>query len=253
MIRIHVSKKELQKAHDLCDEQLERIIDDKKATAIIYSLKAQLFIVENNLEKAKFFYSKAIDANPQYTEANNALAKIYLENKENDKALKQYQSYLKINPNNLFIHMMIGTLYDKEKKHELAADHYKEILKLNPDYAPAQNNLAYHYIARTNEVEKAFELARKAKESYPEDPVIADTLGLVYSKKELYGNAEREFKDALNKLPNNADVHFHLGLMYAEKGEKRLSIKSITKALELDKEFDGHNEAQQLLNALQGS
>ena len=105
-------------------------------------------------------------------------------------------------------------------------------------------------VARTNEIEKALELARRAKEKFPEDPAIADTLGLVYYHKGLYGNAEIEFTDALTKLSNNATIHFHLGRTYAKKGEKQLAKKSLKKAFELSNDFEGYEEAKQLLGEL---
>ncbi len=146
--------------------------------------------------------------------------------------------------------MMIGTIYDSEKKYEKAADHYRLALEIDPDYTPAANNLAYHLAAHTNDIEKALELARRAKEKFPEDPAIADTLGLVYYQKGLYGNAETQFSDALVKLSNNATIHFHLGRTYAKNGKKQLAKESLKRAVELSNNFEGYKEAKQLLAEL---
>ncbi|HGY10857.1 MAG TPA: tetratricopeptide repeat protein, partial [Desulfobacterales bacterium] len=218
--------------------------------AIVHNIQAQLFLEQKNLKKAKEFFTKAIEANPQFIGPHNALAKIYLAGKERDKALEQYQSILKINSKNPFAHMMIGTIYDSEKEYEKAAFHYRQALEIDPEYAPAANNLAYHLVVRTKEIEKTLELARKAKERFPEDPAIADTLGLVYYEKGLYGTAEIEFMDALKKLSDKPNVHFHLGRNYAKKGEKELSKKSLKHALELSNNFEGAKEAKQLLTEL---
>jgi len=146
--------------------------------------------------------------------------------------------------------MMIGTIYDSEKEYEKAVYHYRQALNIDPDYAPAANNLAYHLAVRTDDIEKALELARSAKEKFPEDPAIADTLGVVYYQKGLYGNAETEFTDALKKLPNNAIIHFHLGRNYEKKGELQLAKKSLNRALELSNNFEGYEEAKLLIKAL---
>ncbi|MBU1698171.1 MAG: tetratricopeptide repeat protein, partial [Proteobacteria bacterium] len=249
-INIHVLKKEFKSAHEFCTRQLNIIKDSNTARAVIHNIQAQLFSAQKNLEKAKQFFTKAIGADPQLTEPYNALAKLYLSNKENDKALEQYESLLKINPDNAFAHMMIGTIYDQEKKYEKAAAHYGMALKINPDYAPAANNLAYYLAVHTQDFDKALELARNAKEKFPEDPAIADTLGLVYFQKGLYENAATEFIDALKKLTDNAEIHFHLGRTYAKKGENQLAKKYLSRALELSNDFEGHEEAKQLINEL---
>ena len=146
--------------------------------------------------------------------------------------------------------MMIGTILEGEKDYEKAADYYRKALDINPDYAPAANNLAYHLATRANEVEKALSLIRKAKEKYPEDPAIADTLGVVYYLKGLYGNAETEFSDALKKMPDHPIILFHLGRTYVQKKEKDLARKYLKRAIELDPEFDGSEEANRLLAEL---
>ena len=142
---------------------------------------------------------------------------------------------------------MLGTIYDSEKQYSKAADHYTLALEVKPDYAPAANNLAYHLAVRTNEIDRALELARKAKENFPEDPAIADTLGLIYYKKALYKNAESEFTDSMKKLSGNAVVNFHLGRNYAKLGEKQLARKYLNNALKIDKNFEGYQEAEKLI------
>jgi tetratricopeptide (TPR) repeat protein len=66
----------------------------------------------------------------------------------------------------------------------------------------------------------------------------------------MYDKAIREFTESLEKLPDNATVHFHLGLTYHKKGEKKLAEKELRKALELDDSFDGSDEAKRVLETL---
>jgi len=250
IVRIHVIKKEFNKAHDACNNQLNIVEENSAAKAIIYNTQAQIFLQQKNIAQAKQFFLKAMEANPEFISPYNALAKIYLSNSEKDKAIEQYHSILKINPDNAFAHMMLGTIYDSEKQYDKAADHYQKALEIKPDYVPAANNLAYHLAVRTNEIDKALELARKAKESFPEDPAIADTLGLIYYQKGLYQNAESEFTDSLKKLSDNAIVNFHLGRTYAKLEKKQLAKKYLKQALKIDKEFEGYREAKDILSNL---
>jgi tetratricopeptide (TPR) repeat protein len=77
-----------------------------------------------------------------------------------------------------------------------------------------------------------------------------DTLGWVYYKKGLYDSAIREFGDSLEKMPDNATLHYHLGLAYIKKEKEDLAKAQLEKALQLNPKFEGAEEAQKLLSEL---
>ena len=146
--------------------------------------------------------------------------------------------------------MLLGTLYETQKRFELAEKHYNAALEINPDFCPAANNLAYLLADRGGDLNKALSLAQKAKEKFPEDPNVMDTLGLVYYKRGLYDSAIDEFTDSLKKNPDNAVVHYHLGMAFYKKGDKDRAKKELKKALGLDQKFDKAEEARRILSSL---
>jgi tetratricopeptide (TPR) repeat protein len=77
-----------------------------------------------------------------------------------------------------------------------------------------------------------------------------DTLGWVYYKKGLYDLAIGEFSDSLAKIPENAAVIYHLGMAYYKKGEKEKAKEQLEKALSLQPDFPGSDEARQVLDGL---
>jgi tetratricopeptide (TPR) repeat protein len=77
-----------------------------------------------------------------------------------------------------------------------------------------------------------------------------DTLGWVYYKKGLYDNAIAEFTDCLEKMPDNPTVIYHLGMAYYKKGELQNARAELTKALQLDENFTGADEAKRVLAEL---
>ena len=97
---------------------------------------------------------------------------------------------------------------------------------------------------------RAGELARLAKEKLPDDPNVMDTLGWVYYKKGLYDSAIAEFSDSLEKMPDNATVTYHLGMAYYKKGDLNKARAELQKALQLDANFTGADEAKQVLAEL---
>ena len=170
--------------------------------------------------------------------------------KKEDKAIDQYKAILEKNPNQAGPHMLLGTIYDTQKQFDLAEKHYNMALDINPDFTPAANNLAYLLAKQDKNMNKALSLAQKAKEKFPKDPKIMDTLGFVYYKKGLYDSAITEFTDSLKKIPDNAMVRFHLGLTYYDKGDKDRAKAEFKKALDIDQKFERADEARQILSSL---
>jgi tetratricopeptide (TPR) repeat protein len=146
--------------------------------------------------------------------------------------------------------MLLGTIYDMQKRGDLSEKHYRAALDINPDFAPAANNLAYLLVMQNKNIDEALALARNAKEKLPNDPSVMDTLGLIYYKKGLFDSAIGEFMDSLEQVPDNAVVRYHLGLAYYKKGDKNPAKAELEKALNLDEEFEGADEARQILSTI---
>jgi tetratricopeptide (TPR) repeat protein len=137
-----------------------------------------------------------------------------------------------------------------QKQFDMSEKHYRAALDIDPQFAPAANNLAYLLSSREGDIDEALKFAQIAKEKLPDDPSVMDTLGWIYYKKGLYGNAVQEFSDSLEKLPENATVHYHLGAALLKKGDKARAKLSLEKALALDDNFDGAQDAQRMLSKM---
>ena len=143
--------------------------------------------------------------------------------------------------------MLLGVIYDTRKQHDLSEKHYRAALEIDPDFAPAANNLAFILIDQDKNIDEALVLAQKAKEKLPDSPYIMDTLGWAYYKKGLYGLAIGEFSDSLAKIPDNAAVIYHLGMAYYKKGENEKAKEQLEKALSIDENFPGSDDAKEVL------
>ena len=143
--------------------------------------------------------------------------------------------------------MLLGVIYDARKQFDLSEKHYREALEINPTFAAAANNLAYILADQDKNLNKALELAQLAKEKLPSSPYVMDTLGWVYYKNDLYDLAIGEFSDALGKLPDNVDIVYHLGMAYYKKGDKERARTELEKALSLNQNFAGADEARKVL------
>ena len=124
---------------------------------------------------------------------------------------------------------------------------YEKVLDLNPRFGPAANNLAYLYSEHGGDKEKALQLAQTAKEVLPEDPRISDTLGWILYKRGVYERAVPLLRESAEKLTDNAEVHYHLGMAYLKAGNTQAAKESLTKALKLGDSFSEAEEAKRAL------
>jgi Flp pilus assembly protein TadD len=178
------------------------------------------------------------------------MAKIYNSEKQTDKEIETYQALIENRDDQPSPHSLLGIIYEKQKKYDLAETHYQKALEINPSYVPALNNLAYLFAEQGKDLNKALDLARNAKEKAGNAPAVIDTLGWVYYKKALYDSAAREFKECIQKAPNNPMFHYHLGLAYHKMEDAANAKTALNKALELQKDFTGADEAREILSRL---
>lgn len=167
-----------------------------------------------------------------------------------DEAIKQYEQAIKANPKAITPYMQLGVTYEQQGKIDKAIEYYKKVLDINPKFAPAANNLAWLYSEHGGDINLALSLAETAKEQYPDDPSISDTLGWIYYKRQAYLKAVALFKESLNKEPNHPVIRFHLGMAYYKKGDKKMAKEELLTSLKINDKYQGAEEAKRTLSEI---
>jgi tetratricopeptide (TPR) repeat protein len=247
---IHAARNEFDTAIKKCERKLEKLDQEPIPSSIVYNLKGGLYLASKKKTLAEASFKKAIELSPNNMHAYYALAGIYLSENRQDQAIAQYEALLDINPNQTAAHMLLGTLYDLQERFDRSEKHYRAALDINPNFVPAANNLAYILADRDKDIDDALKFARLAKENLPDDPNVMDTMGWVYYKKGFYDSAITEFTDCLAKMPENATVIYHLGMAYYQKGDLENARAELKRALKLNENFTGANEAKRILAEL---
>ena len=218
--------------------------------ALLYNLLGSIYLAQRQDSEAEHAFKQAIALDENVLVSYFNLAGLYAKNKAYSQAVQQYETVLKTRPSLLQPYMLLGALHDLQDKPQQASAYYEKALTLNPRFAPAANNLAWNYLTHGGNMDRAFSLAQTAREQLPHDPSIADTLGWLYYKKELYRQALPLFKESAEKLAENPVVHYHLGMAYYKVGDTTLAKGALQRALQLRKDFPGAEEAQQILAQL---
>jgi tetratricopeptide (TPR) repeat protein len=168
-----------------------------------------------------------------------------------DDAISKYQQIHAKQPKFLPAIMSLGTLAEAKNEFASAEKFYQKALDVNPDYAPAANNLAWRIIERQGNIDKALSLAQMAKEKLPDDPGIADTLGWAFFHKNAFTSAIAQFEEALETMPNNSTIHYHLGMACYKKGDRERAAEELRKAIDLNPDFPESKKAKEIIESLE--
>jgi tetratricopeptide (TPR) repeat protein len=165
-------------------------------------------------------------------------------------AEKWYLKAIETDPKAFDPELFLATLYEDQKDYDKAIKHYEKAVGLNGDSAVAKNNLAYILAEHGGNIDRALELAQSAKEQFPDNPSITDTLGWIYYKKNVTGTAIELFNDAIKGDPQNPTLHYHLALAYKKAGDVSSARASLSKALQIKPDFPEAEEARRELASL---
>ncbi|MCG8565113.1 MAG: tetratricopeptide repeat protein [Desulfobacterales bacterium] len=248
LVELFMVQKKFDQAIAACDRQLARTDKAPVVEAVALNLKGNVHHVTGKTAQATEAFQASIQANPKFIPPYRALARILMAKGESAQAIATYEALSRHAPKLAAPHSLIGTIYEQQKQLEKAETYYKKALELDTNHVPALNNLAYIYASQNRNLDQALDLARRARKNAGENPAIMDTLGWVYYQKALYDSAIQEFEACIRKSPKNPIFHYHLGLAFNKLGRMEKSRAALKRALELNPDFPGAQEARTLLN-----
>lgn len=246
IVAIDVSEKKSDAALSRVQKQIEL-----SPNPGLYQLLGKVYVVRQQYEDAEKTFFKAIDLEPGDVSNYMGLIQVYNATKRYDLAISRIEELLKINPKNTAALMLLGMVRQQMNDFPKARDAYEALLSITPSYTPAANNLAYIYCEYLGDVEKALRLAQTARAAAPQDPNVADTLGWTLYKKGNFDWALTYIKESADKMPDNAEVQYHLGMTYYQLGNSTEAKKALTRALEGKQDFQGMAEAKKTLAEIQ--
>lgn len=214
----------------------------------LYLLLAEILLKQEKYEEAFAVYKKLRELQPEDLRAYMAEASLLRKLNRNDEALAKYTLVLDKQPGALSAHMGIADVHQLNGNNKKAMEHYREVLKVEEDYSPAANNLAWLIASEPDgDLGEALMLAMRAKQANPDSPVIADTLGWVHLKRQSYSLAITQFELALEKLPDNPTMRYHLAIALRGNDQPEKAEEILKRLINENVDFPEREEAEKLL------
>lgn len=145
---------------------------------------------------------------------------------------------------------VLGMLHKQRGEFEKAKQAYQRALEIDPNAGLAANNLAWLYCAQGGDLDAALDLARRARQALSKSPVVSDTLGWMYYKRQLYDSAIPVLQEAVRDAPKNGEYRFHLAASLLAAGKKEQAKSELNTALRLDGGLRKRQDVQKVIGQL---
>jgi tetratricopeptide (TPR) repeat protein len=227
--------------------RVEKQLAAAPRNARLLLLAGSLYLAGRDFGKAEEVVLRAMEVDPSRLAAYDILGQIYMAQGRLDDARARFEHLERQERLATASGTVVAMILQAQNRTDEARRRYEAIVERDPKAAAAANNLAWLYAEAGGDLDRALQLANSARQVDPEEPQIADTIGWIYYKKQLPTLAIPEFETAIRLAPSNAVFHHHLGLAYLASGETAKGAASLRRALSIQSNFAGADEARQLL------
>ncbi len=245
LVALDLAAKDVAGARALVDE---RAAADPSADVLM--LSARTYAASGDVAGAERLLRRVIELDSENLTAYSALGQVLVAQGKLDQARTEFENLVERSPKSVAALTMVGIILQTQGDIDGARDRFERAVELDPNAAVAANNLAWIYAEHGGNLDMALQLAKTAESRLPGVAEVSDTLGYVYYKKDLTSLAISTLEANVQKNPDNAVFHYHLGLAYSKAEDSQRARDHLTKALSLKPDFDGAADARTLLETL---
>ena len=170
---------------------------------------------ENKDEALKYIEKNFKKINNPSTKTLFDLATIYKNSKKYEKAIELYTTIMSIVEKDSLNYADLlyrrGGSFERLGEYEKSDKDLLEALKIIPNNSYVLNYLAYSWLERGQNINKAILMLEKAYKENENDPYIIDSVGWGYFLVGKYNDAEKYMRRAIELMPNDPIVNDHYG------------------------------------------
>ena len=191
-----------------------------------------------------------LDIDPGHAEAELSLVDVLAHQNRREEATQLIKRALTRPPSSFELQVRLATLLEETGHVTEARRRYEAIVTANGNAGAVSARLAALYANQRENLDRALELAKMAKQQLPDDASVSDTLGWVYVRSGLPSMGARHLKDAVRAEPTTALFRYHLGIAHQQQAEVWAARDELTRALALDPNFPAAADARAALKTL---
>lgn len=212
-----LSKKERKK--QLNEAQASRLFID-----------GQRYLMQEDFDRAYFYFQKARELSPDQPAINFKIAEILLRANQVDKALEFGMRAVELDPDNKYYNLVMAEVYSKQGQPKKAAAILEKLMANTEENQNYILDLASLYLAG-NEFDKALEALTAAEEYYGMAPQITLQKQKIFLRKNDLNSAIKEGEKLIDSQPGNSLYVINLVEILFNNGKTDEAIQHVEKSL----------------------
>jgi tetratricopeptide (TPR) repeat protein len=250
LVQLGVQRGQMQQAQTT----LETLVAEQPTHPYAAGFLGEVLLMKGDAAAALLQFETATKLNPKWTTPWVHLAQHHYTNRQREAGDVTLMKGLEASPDNEQLRLMLAASLETRERIDEAIAQYETVLKHHPKSLLAANNLASTLIDRKGDpdsLQRALTLSRNFETQAP-NPYLLDTLGWAHLKLGHHQDALRLVKQAIAKAQDHPVLNYHLGVIYAQSGEKKEARAHLSQALQAKQTFPWTEEAKAMLARLDG-
>lgn len=223
------------KAYDESAQILREVLEKEPNNAEALCFMGQMeAAAQTDSPAAEKFFRRALEADPNYTEARYQFARYFENNGDYQSARTFLQQVLMQEPLNVRAHARLGMIYYYELNAEAAIRSYQTALALNPYDYNTHYNLAEVYRTLMNDNESALRSFVAAIDVNPGHSDANFRAGLICAENGMVKEAARYFEASLQKNRRDPRRLIQLAAAYERVGDRDAALSVYKEITDID-------------------
>jgi len=206
-------------------------LDPENAKAL--QALAEIYVSQKNEQKILDVFRQMEAAQPNDVSLKLKMALIYYEQKRYDEAIEKFHELLKSRPGDDRITYYLGVIYENLKKDQEAEARFQEIKADSNFFKDARLHLAYLKV-RAERKEDAINILQEALDIRPEIGPFYEYLSEIYRDEGKSAAAIEVLKTGIRRSSDKEILYYDLGLAYDHAGQFEECIKAMRQVLKIN-------------------
>ena len=211
---------------------------DGKNTELLVSL-ASTYSMQQDFDKAFEYINNALKINARYRQAYQLKGSIYRALGQTELMKSSYETAVQQDPEFYEGYLMLGAIYQEEQS-ELCIEYFTTAAKIKPNEVEAKYSLAFakqHFGKEDDAAQLYREMSKDTSDYYASQAWFQ----LGHMKQFRYGDidsAKYFYTEAIKVQPRFYQAYHNLGMCYDREGDKTNALRSFSKALKHNPNFE---------------
>lgn len=181
-------------------------------------------------------FKQALEVDPGYVNARVNLALCHLYDGDGDAARNEYLKCLELQPTACDCRQGLGFLAASKRDYEESKVQFQKMTEVCPDSPTGFYNLCQTFYDM-GQCGNALEACMKAVSLQPDHLEARKNLTAATECLALEDGAIKEFTEKIKRNPGNAELHFNLGIVYAEKHLVEAALNEFLNTIKLKPDY----------------